>query len=697
MTRFDAETLYRLLPAIHRLRDGEAGGELRALFEILADQALALEADVERLYDDQFVETCAPWVVPYIGDLVGYEPIHGVAPAVANRRSEVANTIRYRRRKGTAPVLEELARDVTGFSARVVEYFERLGWTQAMNHVRPEAIASPDMRDRAALERIGSAFEPLQRTVDVGRVPVGEGRHNIRNVGLHLWRLAAYPLRGSPAVSLDDRRWFMSPLGADMPLFTLPERDPAAGVTRLATPFDVPDPLGRRFLAAHLDRLYPRSLSLVVDGTALSSGDVDVCDLSDDGAAWAHAPADRVAIDPERGRIAFPSGAPPPATVLVDLHYGFPFDLGGGPYERAASFAEALAPVAIVAPGEALQPALSAAAAGGVVEIAGSGRFPEALSIAVDAGRRLELRGANGHRPALLPDGDLEIAGEAESEVFLNGLLVIGGTVRVPATARLERLVIRHATLVPGLSLETDGTPASPDRPSLVVAAENVAVEIERSILGAIETHPSCQVSVMDTIVDSTGPDPDGIERPAFCGLEGAGPGGFLTLLDATVIGRIHAAALPLVSNAILDARPGPAGEAPVRAVRRQTGCMRFSYVPPDSVTPRRYRCQPDHAAAEAIAAAEALDPSLTDTAKERLVRLARARVRPVFSARRYGRPDYLRLERATPGAIREGADDDASMGAYHKLYEPQRERNLAIRLAEYLPLGLEAGIFFET
>lgn len=37
-------------------------------------------------------------------------------------RAWVANTLAYRRRKGTALVLEQLARDVTGWPATAVEF-----------------------------------------------------------------------------------------------------------------------------------------------------------------------------------------------------------------------------------------------------------------------------------------------------------------------------------------------------------------------------------------------------------------------------------------------------------------------------------------------------------------------------------------------------------------------------------------------
>ena len=73
---FDADTLYRLLPAVHRIRDAQLGDPLRSLFAAFAAEIGVMEENLEQLYDDLFVETCADWTIPYIGDLVGYEPLH---------------------------------------------------------------------------------------------------------------------------------------------------------------------------------------------------------------------------------------------------------------------------------------------------------------------------------------------------------------------------------------------------------------------------------------------------------------------------------------------------------------------------------------------------------------------------------------------------------------------------------------------
>src|SRR3954469_1225770 len=141
---FDADRLYELLPAIHRIRDKEQGEPLKALLSVIADQVAILEEDLAQLYDDQFIETCADWVVPYIGDLVGYRQLHGVTARVSSPRAEVADTIRLRRGKGTAATLETLARDVTGWDVRVVEMYRRLATTQHVNHVRHDSLAFPD-------------------------------------------------------------------------------------------------------------------------------------------------------------------------------------------------------------------------------------------------------------------------------------------------------------------------------------------------------------------------------------------------------------------------------------------------------------------------------------------------------------------------------------------------------------------------
>src|SRR5215472_7082979 len=69
------DRLYELLPAVYRLRDADKGYPLRALLQVISEQVNLVEADIARLYENWFIETCQDWVVPYIGELVGYTPL----------------------------------------------------------------------------------------------------------------------------------------------------------------------------------------------------------------------------------------------------------------------------------------------------------------------------------------------------------------------------------------------------------------------------------------------------------------------------------------------------------------------------------------------------------------------------------------------------------------------------------------------
>src|SRR5262249_31989476 len=154
------------------LRDAQSAkaqhpGPLESLLLLIAEQLAAVEEDLDQLYDNQFIETCAPWVIPYIGDLIGYQEVKGVAPAVASPRGEVAHTISFRRGKGTVLVLEQLARDVTGWGAHAVEFFKALATTQYMNHIRPGNFYAPDLRDWKPRVYIDTGFDRAAHNVDV--------------------------------------------------------------------------------------------------------------------------------------------------------------------------------------------------------------------------------------------------------------------------------------------------------------------------------------------------------------------------------------------------------------------------------------------------------------------------------------------------------------------------------------------------
>jgi hypothetical protein len=260
----------------------------------------------------------------------------------------------------------------------------------------------------------------------------------------------------------------------------------------------------------------------------------------------------------------------------------------------------------------------------------------------------------------------------------LNGLLISGNSLRVVETAshgKLKHLRLHHCTLVPGISLSTDGIPQSPLKPSLIIEANNTVVEIDRCIIGGMRVAEGASVQITNSIVDATSES-----NVAYAALDGTDPlvmlqpGGMLHIENSTIIGKVNTMLMELASNTIFLAclAEGDKWTAPVRAERRQQGCVRFSYLPPDSHVPRRYYCQP-------------VDDSQA------------ARVHPQFTSLRYGDAGYCQLSRCCADEIRKGADDEAEMGAFHNLYHPQRETDLLVRLNEYLRFGLEAGIIYVT
>lgn len=673
-----AERLYELLPAIHRIRDAEQGHPLRELLTLIAEQVAAMEENLDQLYDDHFIETCAPWVAPYIGDLIGYRSLHGVVPDVASPRADVANTIRYRRRKGTAAMLEQLARDVTGWPARAVEFFQLLGWAQYMNHLRSNVFYAPDLRDWQRLLWRDSAFDTLAHTVDVRRISAGGARPNIPAIGLYLWRVRAFSLSRSPAVADPfiggGLRFRCNPLGVDTQLYNTPETEEE--IAHLAEPRNVPLPLGRRWLKARLNDYYgpDRSLWLELDGNPpqlIPRNQISICDLSDvkdaggNVIAWAHQPSPGsglVAIDPVLGRLAFADV--PAETPLMSFHYGFTIAIGGGEYERGDP-AASVTPVQSVQGGAGLQPALFAVQDGGTVEVMDSRRYVETPAITVNAGKSVMLRAVNGTRPLLAASGDIALNLGAGATLILEGWVISGATLTLAAFADSEPryLILRHCTLVPG----PHPTPGLDDDPGLIVNHPFTKVTLEGCITAPLHIVADAELTLTQCIVDATAQGMVAVRGP---GPDLFAPAAAMTLQGCTLIGKVHTQQLTLASDCLFIAAlsAGDGWKAPLWAERRQQGCMRFCYVPPGARTPRRYHCQPEEGDLE---------------------------THPHFTSLRYGDPGYCQLRQSTSDKVRRGAHDESEMGALHDLYQPQRETNLRVRLDEYLRFGLEAGLIY--
>jgi len=743
----DHDRIFELLPAIHRLRDAESGGgALEDLIRVIATQAEAMEDDIAARYANWFIETCDPWVVPYIADLLDVRLTNDVtANRALPQRAYVANTLAYRRRKGTVPVIEEVVRDTTGWITTAAEHFLDLSVTANMNHVRLDYPGTLDLRDAAALGLTDGAFDPGPRMAEMGRIVEGKGRYNIPNIGLFVWKAEAFPLAQVLVRDTDGGaagRAFLDSMRRAIPLANTPEAE--RDIESLTREEHTPGLLRPLALYAELDA----RRQAIADGqpiptpqfftaeppfrfwlrptaadplTEVPVEEVAICHLGDlpaDPTDWRRPPTSldyqpsaggapvslpiRVGIDVERGRIALPAGETA-AEIRVSHARLALGDLGGGPYDRSEAMQDIFGERAIVwqvmvtlsepadnvtifATVQEAVAAWNALPAGqvGLICVADNAPFEESLTgadaievpegsllviaaadwpeVPLDGGapgqmvRPLGLYDASGLQPCVI--GDIEVTGTAPAgndtpgALVLHGLLLDGGLAVLDAPgAGLGLLRLDHLT-------------QPPPSGGLTIGLDNEALEavLCRARIGPVEaTDDIALCDISESIVDGNGGD--GLDlRDAQVRMERA------TCIGPVTVERCHA------SNTIFS---------DVAVARRlQEGCVRFSYVPPGSSLPRRYRCQPDLALEDAPAAQQ---PAIL------------ARIVPSFQSLDPANYAYALPGSRTPAEIAAGADDGAGMGAWGFLALPQRRANARRALDEYLRFGLEAGLIEVT
>ncbi|MEJ2862577.1 phage tail protein [Actinomycetospora flava] len=664
-------------------RDAGAGGTLRALLGAVAGELAVLERDLQDLYDGWFVETCAEWLLPYLADLIGIEELPPDLGPGTSRRALVANTIAYRRRKGTVTVLERVAADVTGWPARVVEYYSNLVTTVHLDHVRLDRPATVSVRDGAPLRRAARAAaasvtlspdpDVLAHSAEVRRIGSGRGRHGLPAVGVFLYPLRVDEIgsRGWPRAVRSGDGYAVDPRGYPMPLFVPPGTESRSVPTPL-------DPHGLLALLADARRLEGADPSALpvrvrVDGVEIAADALRVAGLEGlavDEDGHAPPPALQVLVDPVRGRlVVYRDGARvTPATVEVRHAYAASADVGAGTYDRSTVHEqvviadrydgdpEPLRQVAVLAdPAAGAAPSITEALTRVdpgpgrtvVVSVGDNATYVENPTVDLPAGARLILVAAT--RPlrrdhvdeprVYLPDGlrphlagRLTVTGGPGSSLVVDGLLIDGGVVVEPG--ELGALTLAQTTVTEQVRVRATPTAANGDLRLRVVRGAVADVELAATVPG---------LAVTDSVVE-------GSLR---------GEGAHVVLDGTTVRGTVAVRSLD-ASSCLLD------GDLAI--AHRQTGALRYTYSRPGSATPRRFRCVP----------AQWWEPA----------------PEPVYASTEPGAPDHLALSRACPDPLRTGGEDGTEMGVHHHLRRPLRVRAAARALAPYLPVGREIGIF---
>lgn len=243
------EKLWQLVPEVYRNEDGIAAnpGVLRRIVELIAVEAARSRRSIDRLWEDQHIETCDDWAVPYVGDLVGARLVSALDRR--GRRVDVANAVKFRRRRGTPDLLDTLVRAMSGWDVVLVEGFRRLARTRHRLDPIPRAGGfftgtfsggTAGLRSPAGAEISDGPFDEYFHTLDVRLLRGRNGRFGISKLNFHLYRLRAYRMTVVDPVELADpdgqgfpRTFTMDPSGRDIPLFIdaeLPDPDAVAAL-----------------------------------------------------------------------------------------------------------------------------------------------------------------------------------------------------------------------------------------------------------------------------------------------------------------------------------------------------------------------------------------------------------------------------------------------------------------------------------
>jgi hypothetical protein len=535
-----AERLWSLVPALYRAADTETldgSGPMRELLDRVGASMAVVRRSIDRLWEDQSIETCDSWVIPYLADLLATNLVPSMD--VRGQRLDVANTIYYRRRKGTIALLEQLAHDVTGYEVRVIEFFRQLSRNRhnldpavgfpagsadpagALRLQRLEGLTGlltgtpaggwADLRSPLGANLVDTAYDEYHHRVDVRYGRGALGWYDIAKVGFFLWRTVALgvdratpvPVAGCPG------HYTFDPTGRQVPLFTAASRGgndygeswlpvgvwqlpmpltPALweAVTEEQDPSPGPDP-GPTAYPDPDASLWPASLSVSPTGTA------DPLQLS------------QVRVWPEVGRFMTLAGAP--SDVEVGYHHGQFSRIGAGPFDRRViGLVQPVDPRPVVnidgGSAVALPGAIAAVGVRGTVVVhngltssavgpVGSVSAPvEVVTIRAADQKRAVIRVGTGSPPWVFTG-----AAASTSTLRLEGLLLSGTDIVL--RGRFHDVVISCCTFDPGDSgnLRTPPTVygASVDGRDLTpvtvwIEGEVGSLTLERSITGPIRT-----------------------------------------------------------------------------------------------------------------------------------------------------------------------------------------------------------------
>jgi hypothetical protein len=677
-----------LPPALREAPDDPPGTPrlLDALLAAVDEQAALLAADIDQVWEDLFIESCADWAVPYIGSLLGL-------PADAERL-EVAHAIALRRRKGTPAAMEDFAEVLSGWTARVIEGWQVSLWAQKLAHPPPLRPAAFDLRDGSRF-RVGTPFERTRRSV------TPSNRWSPRAATAVVWPWSVRTYRALEATALPEpRRFALHPLGAEAPLYVRPRPlrlagslDPSAQRTRTSDELDAPVRAGYRViealaaegqitygvnwavsdehpLAESSDPLQPALLSLSVGGAAVPWASLRFGALPPGVVPPAPPARGEVLVDVARGHVQLGNGLrgkpraswhrpvpgalgalaavaepDPAARVVIEVNPALPA-VGTVVHTLAEAFALGESNSAALEPADLAPESIDVE-----IRLATSDRLaappPQSFTPSV---ARWRLVAPLLSTPTIEGDLELNLRGGC---LTLEGLALSGDLRLGPG---LEGVWLRNLTMDP-----TGGA-------TLAVHPEawGLSLSAERSLLAPLRADlAATPIRLRDCVVDGFGAslrvcggDAGGALRPAVAAVGAFGP--MLSADGVTFAGPVRVEAADAVDCLF-------AGGMDV--VQQQEGCLRHCDLGPRLTNPpshpTTYRCGPFPA--------------------------------PVFASTGFEAAGYYTLALEPDHPLLSAASDGGELGAYRHARRAARLARLRRRLGEFVPLGLRPGLTLAT
>jgi hypothetical protein len=549
-----ADRIWKLVPAVYKSLDQGpspgAPGPLQELVNRIGAQAAVVRRSIDRMGENQSIETCDDWVIPYIGDLVATRLVSCLDAAA--QRIDVAKTIYYRRRAGTVGLLEELAADIATHDARVVEFFRRLGRTRhqfdpPLSYAIENPLDGPvgfsdsslevdegllgaysgtpaggfaDLRNSYAASKTGTAFDEYAYTADLRLGSQATGWYNIRHLGVFVWWLYSFPIEGATPVT-NGTCFTFDPTGRDAPLFAASERAEHPRSSwgedwKSPDEWTLPVPISELLWDLVPDQLFGQSNSFQVDTVAgNTSTPVDPATLL---------------CHPQTGRFSFKPGTMPVGTLEVGYHFGLMSQIGAGAFDEAIlTSLDQPAPTTKISGGGSLNTALSAVSGDVTLLFGDSMTYPgPTQALTVGDGNTVCVRGAGDQRPVWRwappgPPPAVPVANTASwtiisnktptggaTVLILQGILLQGADVVIQGN--FDAVYLRMMTLDPGTAGAAPafyGTAIDEmELSGLTLWIEGVVTQlvVERSITGPIRTRNGGtigQLTATDSILQS--------------------------------------------------------------------------------------------------------------------------------------------------------------------------------------------------